>query len=187
MPVYAAVIVLTGIIQAPNFMPVLPVDSLIKYFDTVGGVFGMKSVKLSGSQTVELPQYIYDKFDWDVLVNDIAGVYHSLPEEERANTTIASSNYGQAGAVDQLGGELGLPKAVCGRLNYYYFSRDNIKNGTWIVIGANRESLLAQFGNVTLAHTSLSKYRQPHYTPIFVCREPKFTVEEARAGINEND
>jgi hypothetical protein len=162
------------------------VESLIKYYDTVGGAFGMKTVKLGKYIPSDvLPQYFYDRFDWDTLVKDVAEVYGSLPEAEKANVTIASENYGCAGAVDLLGEKLGLPKAASGRLNYYYFSRGNIRGGTWIVIDAPVEYLSRIFGRVTPAKASVSEYRQPHVTGIYVCREPKFTVEEIREGIKD--
>lgn len=187
LPAYACVIVLTGAIQAPMFIPVLPVDTLVKYYNSVGSAFGMQAVKLGNfEQNDVLPQYFYDRFDWDTLVRDVAAVYNGLPAAERSDATIMSQNYGCAGSVDFLGGSYGLPKAVCGRMNYYYFSRDNIKTGTWIVIDAPKEDLQKVFGEVTLAAQSFSNYRQPHAFDIYVCRAPKFTVEQAKQTIYTN-
>ncbi len=185
MIAYACVIVLTGLVMAPNFMPVLPVDSLITYYDTMGGLVGAKSIRLDNGARVELPQYFYDRFEWDVLVADVAEVYKSLPEEERADTAVVSQNYGWAGAVDKLGSAYGLPNAMCGQLNYYFFSLDDIGKPTWIMIGEDQQSLEAVFGSVTLAKVSETVYRQPHKTPIYICREPKFTPEEGAVGIKK--
>lgn len=185
IPVYACIIAVTGAIQAPNFMPVLPVDSLVKYYDTVGGIFGIKTIRLDNNKDVALPQYFYDRFEWDVLVNDVAEVYHGLPEAERADTAIVTQNYGWAGAIDFLGGKQGLPKAMCGQLNYYYFSLGDIGKKTWIMVGATKEELMNVFGDVTLAKVSITKIRQPNETGIFICRQPKFTVDQAREGIKK--
>lgn len=187
MPVYAAVIVLTGIIQAPIFIPVLPVHTLVKYYNAVGSIFGETSVKLgNGGQNDMLPDYICNRFDWDVLVRDVAGVYNTLPEDEKKGTTIYSNNYGCAGAVDFLGGAYGLPQSASGKLNYYYFSAGNIKAGTWIVINDSLELPNGMFGNIKLAKMSFSDYRQPHYLNIFVCRDPLFTAEQAKKFIYTN-
>jgi hypothetical protein len=37
------------------------------------------------------------------MVETVAGVYHSLPPEERAKTAILAHNYGGAGAIDFFG------------------------------------------------------------------------------------
>lgn len=184
IPVYAGVIVLTGVIQAPNFMPILQPDTLSNYYNVVGGAFGMKTVKLGANvQNDVMPQYFYDRFEWDVLVRDVAEIYHSIPEPERADTAIVTQNYGYAGAVDELGGALGLPKSMCGQLNYYYFSLGDIGKKTWIMIGESQADLEQVFGSVTLARVSRTKIRLPHELNIFVCRQPKFTAEQAIEGI----
>jgi len=182
---YMCLIVLTGAVQAPNFMPILPVDSLVKYYGTVGGVFGAGSIKLDNNGPVDLPQYFYDKLEWDVLVGDVAQVYQSLPEEERADTAVVTQNYGWAGAIDLFGGDYGLPNATCGQLNYYFFSMDNIGRKTWIMIGEPVESMRQYFESVTVAKTSKTVYRRPNELPILICRGPKFTVEEALQAIKK--
>lgn len=183
--VYSGLIVITGIIQAPNFMPILPVQSLIHYYDTIGGIFGVKSIRLDNGAKVELPQYFYDRLEWDVLVRDVAEVYHNLPEAERSDTAIVTQNYGWAGAIDLFGEELGLPNATCGQLNYYFFSLENLGKKTWIMIGESRDELLKVFNSVTIAKISETKYRKPNETLITICREPRFSVEEAIVGIKK--
>lgn len=181
--VFLCLIVVTGVMQAPNFMPILPVDSLINYYDTVGRFFGAKSIKLDNGGAMALPQYFYDRFEWDVLVRDVAAAYTSLPEEQRKETAIVTQNYGWAGAIDQLGGEYGLPKAMCGQLNYYFFSLDNIASKSWIMIGGSYQDLKQVFGNVKLLKSSRTKYRRPFQLPIYLCTQPAFTPEEAVIGI----
>ncbi len=181
--IFLCLVVVTGVIQAPNFMPILPVDNLISYYDTVGRIFGVKSIKLDDNGPLPLPQYFYDRFEWDVLVRDVAEVYNSLPEEQRKETAIVSMYYGPAGAVDQLGGAYGLPKATCGHLNYYFFGLDRSASKSWIMIGGSYYGLHPIFDQVSPVKTSLTKYRQPHQLPIFLCTGPKFTPEEAKIGL----
>ncbi|HEX3045958.1 MAG TPA: glycosyltransferase family 39 protein [Bacillota bacterium] len=180
---YVALIIIFGLIQAPIMMPVLPVDSLVKYYQGAGGVVGIKSVKYAHEVFVELPNFIYNRLEWDTLVNDVAAVYYSLPKNERLDTGILTQNYGWAGAIDLLGAKKGLPKTTCGQLNYYLFSLGDLKQKTWIIIGEGRESLEQAFEAVTLAKLIQTKYRLPRETPIFVCRRPKFTPEQARQAI----
>lgn len=181
--VYTCLIIITGIIQAPNYMPILSVEGLEKYYDIIGGLTGTKLVKLDNKARTELPEYFTNRMEWDVLLRDVSTVYESLTPEERQDTVIVTQNYGWAGAIDQLGGEWGLPKAMCGQLNYYFFSLDNINKKTWIMIGESQDGLSQVFGNVVMARMSTTKYRQPYEIPIFICKEPKFTSEEAKVGI----
>jgi hypothetical protein len=183
--IYVSVIILFGLIQAPIFMPVLSPGALIKYFQLAGGVVGIKSVKYAHEEIVELPNYIYNRLEWDVLVNGVASVYRSLPKSERADTGILTQNYGWAGAIDLLGEDKGLPKTTCGHLNYYLFSLTNLEKKTWIVIGESSESLATAFEDVTLAEMVKTKYRLPRETPVFICRRPKFTPDQARLMIKK--
>ena len=183
--VFLCLLVITGVIQAPNFMPILPVDSLITYYDTVGRFFGAKSIKLDNGGAMALPQYFYDRFEWDILVRDVAAAYNSLTEEQKKETVIVSQNYGWAGAVDQFGAAYGLPKAMCGQLNYYFFSLDNIASKSWIMIGESMSELQRVFGKVKVLKVSLTRYRRPFQIPIYLCTEPKLTPEEALAAIKK--
>jgi MFS family permease len=185
--VFLCLIVVTGVIESPNFMPILPVDSLISYYDTVGSLIGAKSIKLDNGGAAVLPQFLYDRFEWDVLVRDMAEVYNSLPEEQRKDTAVVSLYYGAAGAVDQLGGAYGLPKATCGHLNYYFFGLDRVESKTWIVVGGSQYELMQYFSSVKVVKLSHTKYRQPYQTPIFLCTRPKFTPDEAKLALKRFD
>jgi hypothetical protein len=59
---------------------------------------------------------IHDNFSeqlgWHELVETVASVYESLPAEERAKATIFAGNYGEAGALNLYGPELGLPEVI---------------------------------------------------------------------------
>jgi len=78
-----------------------------------------------------LPQMFGDQFGWPELVAEVAGIYNSLPPEVRKNTAILAGNYGEAGAIDQFGPSYGLPTALSGHQNHYYwgtmgFTGDNL-------------------------------------------------------------
>jgi len=44
-----------------------------------------------------------------------------LPAEDRAKAAILPKNYGEAGAIDFFGPPLGLPRALSGHQNYWYW------------------------------------------------------------------
>ena len=68
-----------------------------------------------------LPQHFADEFGWPEMVATVAGVYDSLPPDERAETAILAGNYGGAGAIYFFGPHYGLPKAISAHQNYYYW------------------------------------------------------------------
>jgi hypothetical protein len=55
------------------------------------------------------------------MVQGFATRYNAIPPDLRARTAIFCGNYGEAGAVDILGPAYGLPQAISGHQNYYYW------------------------------------------------------------------
>ena len=49
----------------------------------------------------------------------VAGIYDSLPPQERAQAAILASNYGEAAAIDFYGPHYGLPPALSGHNQYW--------------------------------------------------------------------
>lgn len=178
-------ILLFGLLQAPIFLPILPINRLVNYYGVAGGLMGTKSLKYGHEQFIELPIYIYNQLEWDTLVNDVAAVYQGLPENERADTGILTRNYGWSGAIDFLGAKKGLPQTACGHVNYYLFSLDDLHQKTWVVVGESPEYLAGAFQEVTLAKISKTKYRLPLEVPIYICRGPKLTADELRQYVKK--
>jgi len=126
-----ALVVVGGAISAPIVLPILPPDKILPYFSALRvGVSrtetGMKSL---------LPQYFADEFGWPEMVEKAAGVYNSLPPEERAKTAILAGNYGQAGAIDLFGPRYGLPKSISPHQNYYYWGPRQYTGESVILLG----------------------------------------------------
>jgi hypothetical protein len=57
---------------------------------------------------------------WPEMVETVAGVYNSLPPEERAKTAILA-HHGGAGAIDFFGPRYGLLKSISPHQNSYYW------------------------------------------------------------------
>jgi hypothetical protein len=68
-----------------------------------------------------LPQIYADQFGWEEMVATVARVYNALSADDRAKTAIFAQNYGQAGAIDFFGPKFGLPKAISGHQNYFFW------------------------------------------------------------------
>jgi hypothetical protein len=58
---------------------------------------------------------------WPELVHSVATVWHSLPEGQRAHAVIFTADYGEAGAINELGRSAGLPIAVSGQNNEWFW------------------------------------------------------------------
>ncbi len=112
-----AVVTAMGIVAAPLVIPILPPERIVPYMDRLG-------IKVAQGETgarAVLPQHFADEFGWPEMVQAVAGVYNALPPEQRAKTAILAGNYGEAGAIDFFGPRYGLPKAISGHQNYYYW------------------------------------------------------------------
>ena len=104
-----------GIVFAPMLLPVLPVETYIRY----ARALHMETPAIEKWKLGPLPQIYASEFGWPEMVETVAGVYQSLPADIRPRTAIFAQNFGQAGAIDLLGPRYGLPNAISGHQNYF--------------------------------------------------------------------
>ncbi len=83
-PAFATALVLGGLVVLPYALPVLPVETFIKYADFIGLHPDAGERGPSG----KLPQMYADMLGWENQVATVAKVYHALSPEERARTII---------------------------------------------------------------------------------------------------
>jgi hypothetical protein len=133
--VYPVILVLGGIMFTPLAMPVLPIDTYLKYQATIG----IKPPKTEVGHEGLLPQHFGDMFGWEEMVAKTAEVYHSLSAEEKARAVIFGSNYGEAGAIDHFGPKYDLPKAVSTHQSYYLWGYGQADGSLLILLGSDRE------------------------------------------------
>lgn len=177
LPAAAVLLALPGLALLPMTVPILPVEGFIAYQQKIlGGPRPSPERKAVGP----LPQHYADMFGFRELVDQVAAVYHGLPEEERKNTAIFAGSYGQAGAVSLFGPPLGLPKAVSGHNSFYLWGPGEGEWGTVIVLGEEPEELAPLFDQVVLAGRFSHPYAMPWRNdyPIVICRGGKKPVEE---------
>jgi hypothetical protein len=104
-------------------------------------------------------------------VQAVARVYHTLTPEEQAKTAIFAENYGEAAAIDFFGPKYGLPKAVSGHQNYFFWGPRNYTGEIVIRVGAPIEDVRSGYENVAVAATIENPYALYHETrPILLCR-----------------
>jgi hypothetical protein len=170
-----AVIVIVGVLLAPMAIPVLPVDTFIRY----KRVLGVKYIRFETSKTADLPQSYADMFGWPEMAATIAKVYDSMPPDERAKTAIFTRNYGEAAAIDFFGPRYGLPKAISGHMSYYLWGPRDWNGKVAITIGISEADLKHAFGRVDQAATVGTNYSMPdEHGPVYICRNPKLPIQQ---------
>ena len=167
---YPALIAVTGLMIALNTLPLLPPETYVRYTQFIG----ISQPKFENRQASELPQLLADRWGWPEMVAAVARVYDSLPGGERAKTAIFGSNYGEAGAIDFYGPKLGLPHAISGHDNYWYWGPRGYTGESVIVLGASREQVEKYFARVDAKGSVGHPYAMAaeHFT-IYLCSEPK--------------
>lgn len=164
---YAGLVVASGIALAPLFAPVLSVDAYLRYQRAVG----IEPLQAEKQRTGPLPQYFADEFGWEEMTRAVAKVYFSLTPSERAQTAIFANSYGQAGAIDFFGAKYGLPKAISGHQNYWYWGPRGYTGETVIVLGSDGSGDREHFARVEAVARAEHPYsRLDERYDIFLCR-----------------
>ncbi len=170
-PTYLGLLAVTGGLIALTVLPLLPPETYIRYTHFIG----ISQPRIEHRQSSELPQLLADRFGWPEMATAVAKVYNNLPADERAQTAIFGQNYGEAGAIDFYGPKLGLPKAISGHANYWYWGPREYTGKIMIMLGAiPRERLEQYFARVEERGSVGHRYAMAseHFT-IYLCREPK--------------
>jgi len=171
-----AVVLISGVLLAPLAIPILPVDSFIKYQQKLG----VAPADMERNRVGILHQFFADMQGWQDLANRVAEMYIQLPETDRDSVLIFAQNYGEAAAVDYFGEELGLPPASCGHNNYWLWGPKPENPSVFLVIGDDIGDLREIFEEVELGTVHTSRYAMPYEAnlPVWVCREPRVGTAE---------
>ncbi len=173
-PVYLGLITLVALVILPFTVPVLPVEQFIRYEHFLG----LEPQADERSAVAELPQYYADQFGWREMVDSIATAYKKLTPEEQSQCFIYARNYGEAGAIDFFGKDLGLPPARCAHNSYWMWGPGDRTGNIAIIIGGSRTlednltDLRRRYGFVELAGVTNAKYVMPYENGrlIFICK-----------------
>ena len=180
----ATLILAPSLVLLPYAVPMLPVETYLKYAEKIG-----ISIDSGENNTLgELPQHYADMFGWEEFAGKIAGIYNKLTLEEKEKCIIWVRNYGEAGAVDFFGKKYGLPKAYCGHNSYWYWADLDKEISTVIFVSYsdNPAERLAElkhrnwFESIELAGVKECRYCMPHENgrPLFLCRGAKITIKQ---------
>ena len=175
-PAVIGLVVILGAVTAPLALPSLPVKDFIKYSNSLG----ITPEAGERSRIGVLPQHFADMFGWKNMAEQVAKVYNSLTPEEQKKCGIFTMNYGEAGAIDFFGRELGLPNAICGHNSYWHWGYDSTRTEVMIVIGGDIKDHEQTFIDVKTAGLIINEFAMPYESdlPIYICKFLKVDLKE---------
>jgi hypothetical protein len=179
-----------GVAIAPLALPVLPVETYINYaaaLDTAPSTEERHEVGVLG-------QFFADMHGWDEIVATVGSVYEKVktekaqPGEDGTNIqrwAVLAGNYGNAGAIDFLGKEYGLPPAISGHNNYWLWGPGDPPPENLIILGGQVENYMDMCGEVRQADTIECGYCMPYENnrPVIVCKDLQVDTDKWWAGL----
>ena len=172
---YPILMLVLGAVLAPMMLPVLPVETYMRYAE----VTHIAPPAIEKWKTGPLPQLYASQFGWEEMVAEVARVYNSLPPDVRPKTAIFAQNYGQAGAIDLFGPRYGLPKAICGHQNYFLWGPRDYTGESVIVMQGRQKELEKVYDSVEFRGHYEHPYSMPRdHIDIFYCRGLKAPLKQ---------
>jgi hypothetical protein len=171
------VILASGAVLAPLVIPILPPAKLVAYMRAIG----MELPRTETSHTASLPQIFADQFGWQEMAASVGHVYNHLRPEDKKRAAIFCQNYGEAGAIDFFGPKFGLPPAISGHQNYFFWGPRDWTGEVALVLDTNDEDERQQFASVEdLGQIVSSPWAMPfeRRTHIYLCKDLKTNVRE---------
>jgi 4-amino-4-deoxy-L-arabinose transferase-like glycosyltransferase len=86
---------------------------------------------------------------WPELVQQVAKVYNSLPDSEKAHAAILAASSGEDGSIDLYGPAYGLPRVISGFDSYWQYGYGSPPPSTIIVVGFDAD-FMANFQDCKL-------------------------------------
>ena len=176
-PAIAILMTASAIILAPVVLPILPPAKLLAYMRAIH----FEVPRTETSHTAALPQLFADQFGWEEMVQSVARVYTSLSPDEQKQAAIFCQNYGEAGAIDLFGPKYGLPPALSGHQNYFYWGPCDYTGEILIVLDDNATDEREQFrsvedrGPVETSPWAMPNEQRLH---ILICRDLKTSLRQ---------
>jgi 4-amino-4-deoxy-L-arabinose transferase-like glycosyltransferase len=166
----AVYLLAAGAINISFSLPVIPMDLLPAVIRPFQYLYQPLREFNYGSNNP--PIFLSGRVGWEDLVREVAGVYNSLPPEDRSVAGIYADFYVTAGAVDQFGPQYKLPHAVSGSLTYYLWG-PGYSWDVMIIITDRTNKMAVFFEKCEQKAVTQREYVGSTRFYIFVCRKPK--------------
>lgn len=174
--VTVSLLILGGVSAAPMALPVLPVETYIRYSEFIG----IAPPPVERHEMGQLPQHFADMFGWENMAATVAKAYHQLSSDEKAKCGIFCVNYGEAGAIDFFGRKFNLPKAISGHNNYWLWGPRGYTGEVMLMIGVGEDVLKSIFREVRQVEIIKHEYVMPYENnlPVYLCKDALLSIEE---------
>ncbi len=115
-----------------------------------------------------------EEIGWNQLVRTVAQVRDSLPPDQRAHLGITTGNYGEFGAIDNLGRAYGLPQPIGTTNSEWLWGYPSPPPTTFIVLGLRADEANDIFTNCRLVARNgnsqgVRNEESVHHPDIFLC------------------
>jgi 4-amino-4-deoxy-L-arabinose transferase-like glycosyltransferase len=178
IPVAAAALLLAfGLVVLPFALPILPVETYVRY----ARALGVQPSTAEAKKLAELPQFYADMHGWEGLARDVSAAYLSIPEAERPTAVALVGNYGEAAALELFANRYPLPRVICAHNSYWFWGVGPTPITTFIRLGGKPEDYRENYGDVSWAGVHTCRHCMPYENDlgIFVARKRRVPIEEA--------
>lgn len=174
---YALLFVLSipNILLIPIGMPVLPLNRMVSYFETLDRDYHFDALLYwEDHQKHALRQDYADMIGWEELIALSERALNKVPSERRTEVTLFAENYGEAGAIDHLGKKAGLPRAVSLSSSFTLWAPDSVKYHDLIYIDDKGiiERIRPLFRSGILVGEVKHSYSRESGTKVWLLQEP---------------
>jgi hypothetical protein len=166
-----------GALLLPLGIPLLPPATMARYAEALGVT---RAITTNRGTTLPLPQDYADMLGWREQVAEVAHIYQTLPESERAGAVIVGGNYGRAGALAVYHREFGLPYPISRHGDFWAWGPGDGEPSVVICVGGSVEELQPSFEEVVEAGRVLTPLgvQEEQEVPIHVCRGPREPIRQ---------
>ena len=176
-PALALVIIALSALIAPTVLPILAPENLVAYMEAIH----FRPPRTETSHNATLPQLFADQFGWKEMVRSVAQAYYRLSPNDKKKVAIFCQDYGQAGAIDFFGPKYGLPPAISGHQNYYFWGPRDYTGQVMLVLDAESADERKQFRSVVdLGPIESSPWAMPweRRQHVYLCRDLKVPLSK---------
>jgi hypothetical protein len=175
-----------GAFVLPFGLPVVPPEPMARYAAMTGITAGTKT---NWGEQLELPQDYADMLGWREKAEAVARVVDALPAGDRPGIVLYGRNYGQAGALDLYGRDLGLPPVVSLAGSWYWFGPGDIPGNPVVLLGVEPDEMVTvDCGSLEVAGRVENRWGVPEErdVPITICRDPSITMQRLWELVSED-
>ena len=131
---------------------------------------------VGGSPVAALNSDALETIGWPQFIDQVKSVVETLSPDQRASAILFTANYGEAGAIDHLGGAAGLSRAYSGHNSYSDWGIPPGTAGPVVVIGFTQRAYVDTYWNdckeAARIDNGVGAENEEQGVPIWVCASP---------------